>query len=1081
MQGDFSRFTFHKEKHYRLVLRQQGRVDIEADWNEQQQILRHIEETEGTDVIGPSGYPKSLPDSFALKSDATATSGLTIEAGRMYVDGILCENEAACDLFKQPDLTAVGGKLAGLTLPPAAAASFVAYLEVFFHHVTALQDPGIREKALGGPDSASRARVVWQVKLQPSKSAVCSDFVPPPPPGGTLRASTAPVASPTPCSIPPTAGFRRLENQLYRVEVHNGSDAGTPTFKWSRENASIVTGVVLISGQTITVTDLGRDDVTLGFKTAEWVELIDDRSELTDGHGTLLLVDKAAGNTVVIKPDTPVIAPVLNPGETLSSRNVRLRRWEQTGPATGPGSVAQGLAIGPGPIALEDGLQVEFQGTGYRAGDYWLIPARTAIDGDTGNIEWPAGAFLAPHGVERHYAPLAVVSYAGGGAAPTVPFQCRLPFPPLTNITASDVTVNNNTCGLPGVTTVQQQIDALCKAQSGCCALTLSPEMDWQKVLRGIKGPSASICFQVGDYVLDAPVSFGQFVSIKITGSGPGTTIRAPKSQASFIFQGCQSAEVSDLYAEAGITGGKGGPDKLKGAGVLTFQSCRSVRVTGVSLKGAEDIGLTKMTIRTSSCIEVLGAPGANTDNLQPPTTARIAHNELTVARFQEGIVVANMDRVQIEDNTLTAIPTPSVLALDRVLTNLSIRSNVRRFLFSQTTLLPSKAIPATTTAPATKPGPATTTTPTTTTPMTKTPATTAPVTTTPATTTPATATPTTTTPATTTTSPSRPETLTTTPSVVPIPAPQAPAPLAPLATSGAPVTPDAHSTLPPETPAPPAPAAGSPTGPPPPPTQANPNVPPGSNPAVHPLTRHGVTIQLNLGGGSPLQFHTPKALANVWESVLALPDLATRPGEAPKQRLTRAADTLLLNSTVRHQFPAVATWFAGIDRWWQSLPIPAAQGILVGGGKATDVRIRDNTLVGMNQGIHVGFSHANDNPNVKTATFRKTSRDMATSVAITGNTITLVGSPALRPHDGIFVGNCDSLLIQENTLTSVNQPDPTNSLCNGIRVFGFIGPLAVVANNLLRRKFRATVTFNPFARTGPTTWVHDPNPNLFP
>ena len=34
MSGDYSRKRFNPEKHYQGVLRQQGRVDLDADWNE---------------------------------------------------------------------------------------------------------------------------------------------------------------------------------------------------------------------------------------------------------------------------------------------------------------------------------------------------------------------------------------------------------------------------------------------------------------------------------------------------------------------------------------------------------------------------------------------------------------------------------------------------------------------------------------------------------------------------------------------------------------------------------------------------------------------------------------------------------------------------------------------------------------------------------------------------------------------------------------------------------------------------------------------------------------------------------------
>ena len=64
-------------------------------------------------------------------------------------------------------------------------------------------------------------------------------------------------------------------------------------------------------------------------------------------------------------------------------------------------------------LTIEDGLVVLFQPESeptYRAGDYWLMPARVAL----GDVLWPTDSTGAPkaqppHGVEHHYAPLAVI------------------------------------------------------------------------------------------------------------------------------------------------------------------------------------------------------------------------------------------------------------------------------------------------------------------------------------------------------------------------------------------------------------------------------------------------------------------------------------------------------------------------------------------------------------------------------------------------------------------------------------------------------------------------------------------------
>ena len=51
MKGDFSRDTFDPLKHFSRVLTQQGRVSLDADWNEQADITAHRTETEARDVI----------------------------------------------------------------------------------------------------------------------------------------------------------------------------------------------------------------------------------------------------------------------------------------------------------------------------------------------------------------------------------------------------------------------------------------------------------------------------------------------------------------------------------------------------------------------------------------------------------------------------------------------------------------------------------------------------------------------------------------------------------------------------------------------------------------------------------------------------------------------------------------------------------------------------------------------------------------------------------------------------------------------------------------------------------------------
>src|SRR6266545_870151 len=92
MKGDFSRKTFDAARHYSGVLMQQGRVQLDADWNEQLAIQRHRDYTEAEDVIGECGGPKH--NAGFLVQPAPDGADLIIFPGRFYVHGRLCELEA---------------------------------------------------------------------------------------------------------------------------------------------------------------------------------------------------------------------------------------------------------------------------------------------------------------------------------------------------------------------------------------------------------------------------------------------------------------------------------------------------------------------------------------------------------------------------------------------------------------------------------------------------------------------------------------------------------------------------------------------------------------------------------------------------------------------------------------------------------------------------------------------------------------------------------------------------------------------------------------------------------------------------
>ncbi|MBX3640388.1 MAG: hypothetical protein KF888_07735 [Nitrosomonas sp.] len=438
MKGDFSRDTFNPHKHFSRVLQQQGRVQLDADTNEQTAILLHYLRTLAADLIGPYARPAG---SDGFKITGYEGGNFSISAGRFYVDGILCENEDAEATYKNqpdypdpPDLSDLLCKN-GICL---------IYLDVWERHITELEDPDIREKALGGPDTTTRTKVVCQVKVDAGdnddgscmftsdlscttdihcnwkawKECWQSDN------RGRLRARVKlPEDSTDPCLAAPDAKYRGQENQLYRIEIHKGGQAknggnSCATFKWSRDNGSVVSRVVEFSGKELVV------EKPHGFKAGIWVEIISDGQELRGEPGSLVKLIKVDGDRFMLESPVPASCTETE----RQPAKIKIRRWDQRGSGNlklenGAVPITESNDNNDGWIEIENGIKIQFVPTcedsgahRYRTGDYWLIPARIA----TGDIEWPQDdqdkempCAQLPHGIYHHYAPLAIIKTDG--------------------------------------------------------------------------------------------------------------------------------------------------------------------------------------------------------------------------------------------------------------------------------------------------------------------------------------------------------------------------------------------------------------------------------------------------------------------------------------------------------------------------------------------------------------------------------------------------------------------------------------------------------------------------------------------
>src|SRR5260370_12864337 len=157
MKGDFSRIRFEKNKHYTAVLEQQGRVDLDADANEQRAVDRVLRETINTDVIGPYGAPE-FDAGFEIRIFGDK---IGIGPGRYYVNGILCENKDWLDYDSQPYLlnpAQTPSQLLEQLLKAKAGPTLGPVLEAGHPLLTAPPDPCLLEPALGQADTTPR----WQ-------------------------------------------------------------------------------------------------------------------------------------------------------------------------------------------------------------------------------------------------------------------------------------------------------------------------------------------------------------------------------------------------------------------------------------------------------------------------------------------------------------------------------------------------------------------------------------------------------------------------------------------------------------------------------------------------------------------------------------------------------------------------------------------------------------------------------------------------------------------------------------------------------------------------------------------------------
>src|SRR3970040_1532914 len=95
MKGDFSRNTFEPQKNYRAVRMQQGRVLLDADWNEMVDIVNDQHTAALRNIIGAhgglgDGLKVTFADQVTTRTGENAIPDLYLHAGQYYANGYSC-------------------------------------------------------------------------------------------------------------------------------------------------------------------------------------------------------------------------------------------------------------------------------------------------------------------------------------------------------------------------------------------------------------------------------------------------------------------------------------------------------------------------------------------------------------------------------------------------------------------------------------------------------------------------------------------------------------------------------------------------------------------------------------------------------------------------------------------------------------------------------------------------------------------------------------------------------------------------------------------------------------------------------
>ncbi len=558
MASDRARISYDPTRAWRSVVAQQGRVSLEADLNEASSIAQEGRRAEIIDIVGPTGTPDD-----GYKVSHGALGDVVVGVGTLYLGGWRLELDKPLHASAQPDW---------LDQSPHKflKGHEAVLLRATEQEVGAVEDPTLREVALGGPDTAARTRLLQHVLRFPVKADDCRGaakevaaelkkegltvdphslqllssarlevgFVPPDPPPG-------------PCDPPAQGGYLGADNQLIRVTVTD-YDPATKKGKllWGYNNASFLYRASTSAADTLVLASDPLDSEHEP-KVGQPVEVLRTRVALGGDNYVAAPVGEIRVLTAPYQPDPRTVTlPSALPAEYVNDPNGPLfvRLWRAEVDFTS----GQPAVLDPSGIEVT----VTLDALPTLAGrPFWTFSVRPSTPVKVYPSRY-ADAPQPPEGPRQWLCELAVISWRGRTLE--LLDDCRIPFLPLTKL-----------------------------KNDGCCSIVAGPEHlstthGLQNLIdQAMRQGGRTVSLRPGLYELKQPLVLGpQHAGLVLEGCSDGAVLQA-------------DAKASELFADGLIV--------MQEANEVTLRNLRLelplVRIGGIDNRRIKEAGGTYVSI----------------------------------------------------------------------------------------------------------------------------------------------------------------------------------------------------------------------------------------------------------------------------------------------------------------------------------------------------------------------------------------------------------------------------------------------------------------------------------------------------